>query len=74
MKKKQDDVEPRILPKEPDMKDKATEYLRSKGFDAWLQDGIVLCIRESDSTYEDMKKALKEFGYNSSFGVRSKHE
>jgi len=52
-------------------KDEAVEELKRRGFDAHKMDGIVM-VRTADTerqTYSAVKRAIKEMGYNASWGV-----
>ena len=60
----------KILPKEPDDKDKAMEFLKSKGYDVWLENSVVYVAYESDDTFKEVAKILKGCGYKYSYGVK----
>lgn len=66
--------ETKILAKEPDAKDEAVEFLRSKGYDAWLENGVVYMAYESENTFDEMTKVLKEYGYKYSYGVKRREQ
>lgn len=66
----EDNREPtKILTKEPDAKDAAVKYLKSKGYDSWITDGVVMCLWTTETTFNDVTELLKKIGYNSSYGV-----
>lgn len=66
--------ETKILPKEPDAKNEAVEFLRSKGYDAWLENGVVYMACESENTFGEMTKVLKDYGYKHSYGVKRREQ
>ncbi len=52
-------------------KTKAVEILKSHGYQAKLQKGVVLVKWVNEDTYSEIAEILKEAGYNSSFGATS---
>ena len=64
----------KIWNREPDDKTRAVELLRNKGYDSWLKDGVVLCAKESETTFEEITKILQESGYRASYGIGRRKE
>jgi len=65
--------ETKILPKEPDDKDRAVELLKSKGYDSWLEFGIVYTAYVTENTFKEVTKILEEVGYKYSYGVKARN-
>lgn len=75
MKKKRqkpDSIQEEIeaLPKELDDKDKAIELLKRKGYDAWLELGVVYAAYVTENTFKEVTRILEEVGYKYSYGVK----
>ena len=51
-------------------KDKAVEYLISKGYDAYLEDGVVMVRINDMRRIKKVHNELKTIGYDSSFGFK----
>ena len=62
--------ETKILPKEPDDKDRAVELLKSKGYDSWLEFGVVYTAYVTENTFKEVTQILEEVEYKYSYGVK----
>lgn len=51
------------------VKEAAAEYLRDKGYTSYVKDGVVLTVVESETTFKDVTKLLKDWGYHASYGT-----
>lgn len=58
-----------IIPKERDSKDIAVETLQQHGYNALIQDGVVVCQNISETTFKEITNILKGIGYTDSYGV-----
>lgn len=59
-------------------KEKVIEYLTGKGYKAINEQGVivVICNTENTTVHEcmiELKKELKQIGYNQSYGVKAKN-
>lgn len=68
-KKKEEEVTAAPVIKEPNQKAIAVQELIRRGFDAYYDDGIVMCKWRNEDTFVEMRKVLDEIGYKASFGV-----
>lgn len=54
-------------------KDNTVEKLKSLGYEAYLEDGVVMVNLDDFKHIRAVHKVLKEIGYNASFGFRYKN-
>lgn len=54
-------------------KDKTVEELKSLGYEAYLEDGVVMVNLDDFKHIKAVHKVLKEIEYNASFGFRYKN-
>lgn len=55
-----EEINPKVL---------AIQELIQKGYDAYYDDGIVMCKWRDDNTFTEIRQILNGIGYNASFGV-----
>ena len=64
-----------VLPKIPNPKQEAADYLVSLGYNASVIDGVVITEYqkgEGEGFHEKIEDILKKYGYHASFGTRCK--
>ena len=56
-------------------KDETVSELKSRGFDAFLENGVVMIsMRISNTNVRNLEKLLRSIGYKASWGLRDKTE
>ena len=62
-------IETKPIIKEKDPKDAAVEELIKRGYNAYLDRGVVLCEAINEDTFKEIADIFNKIGYNCSYGV-----